>query len=137
MGDRLGAVLVQLPAHLKKDVALLADFVAAIPAGKRVALDLRDPSWRSDDVLDLMKRAGVAWCATEADDEPLDLVTTAPWAYVRLRKSRYGTRTIATVAERLHATRIDDGYVVFKHDDHGASALHAIALQQVLTRGEE
>jgi len=127
VGEKLGCVLVQLPEHLKKDVALLSDFVGAIPAGKRVALDLRDPSWRADDVRDVMRRAGVAWCATESDDEPLDLVVTAPFAYVRLRKSRYDARSLAALAARLGDLR--DGYVIFKHDERGASALHAARLQ--------
>jgi uncharacterized protein YecE (DUF72 family) len=130
--DKLGAVLVQLPPHLKKDLPLLRDFLAAVPHGKRVALDLRDPSWRSDDVRDVMRRAGVAWCATEADDEPLDLVLTAPFTYVRLRKTRYDARALATFAARLHDAKIEDGYVVFKHDPHGTSALHAEALQRLL-----
>jgi len=131
-GDKLGALLVQLPEHIEKDVALLAEFLAAVPPGRRVALDLRHASWRSDDAREVMRRTGAAWCATEADDEPLELVTTAPWAYVRLRKSRYDARALAAVAKRLRDAKIEDGYVFFKHDAHGASALRAAALQDLI-----
>jgi uncharacterized protein YecE (DUF72 family) len=135
VGDELGPLLVQFPAHVKKDLSLLRDFMGAIPGSpkRRVALDLRDPSWRADDVRAAMRDAGVAWCVTEADDEPLDLVVTAPWAYVRLRKSRYTARDLASFAERLKKADIDDGFVIFRHDDTGASALHAVALQEKLS----
>jgi uncharacterized protein YecE (DUF72 family) len=128
----LGPLLVQLPPHLRKDLALLRGFLGAIPPGRRVALDLRDPSWRADDVRDAMRAAGVAWCVTESDDEPLDLVTTAPWTYVRLRKSRYDARALGAFAARLRAAGATDGWVFFKHDDRGSAAKHALTLRGLL-----
>lgn len=134
VGDKLGAVFVQVPDHVPRDVALLARFLAAIPNGRRVALELRHPSWRSDDVRALLGRAGAAWCLTESDDAPLEaeLVASAPFAYVRLRKSRYGAKSLAALAERLSAANVTDGYVFFKHDELGVAARNAVALQKLL-----
>ena len=131
--EKLGPLLVQFPEHVKRDLSLLRDFMAAIPSGRRVVLDLRDPSWRDDAVLAAMREAGVAWCATEADDEPLELVSTAPWSYVRLRRSRYTARDLAAFADRLGQAGVVDGFVVLKHDETGASAKNAEALDAVLS----
>jgi uncharacterized protein YecE (DUF72 family) len=124
--ENLGPVLVVLPPHVKKDLGLLRDFIAAIPAKRRVALELRDPSWRSDDVLDAMRARDVAWCVTETDESPVDVVTTASWSYFRLRRARYDKRALAAWAERLAS--IEDGYAIFKHDERGASAKNAVTL---------
>jgi uncharacterized protein YecE (DUF72 family) len=120
---RLGPVLVQLPRHLKKDVGLLADVVAT---PHRVALDLVDPSWRTDDVRQLLSDHDVALCATEDDENSAAFVQTAQWGYFRLRKSRYDARAIAKWAARLRETSLGEAYVFFKHDDAGPT--HALAL---------
>ena len=127
VGKKLGPLLVVLPPHVKKDLALLEDFMDAAPKGKRVAIEMRDPSWKSDDVLAAMKTRDVAWCVTESDEGPLDLVRTASWSYFRLRKSKYDARAIAAWRARL-AEMDDDHYVIFKHDETGASAKNAVSL---------
>jgi len=127
VGKKLGPLLVVLPPHVKKDFALLRDFMDAAPKGKRVVMELRDPSWKSDDVLYAMKARDVAWCVTESDEAPLDLVSTASWSYFRLRKSKYDKRALAAWSERL-AELEGDAYVIFKHDETGASAKNAVSL---------
>jgi uncharacterized protein YecE (DUF72 family) len=128
---KLGPVLIQLPQHIKKDTGLLQAFVAAIPPGKRVALDLVDASWRTDDVRDVLRSADVALCVTESDGTPLDHVTTASFGYFRLRKAHYGPRALDVWAERLAS--LGDAYVFFKHDSAGPK--RAIALMKRATSG--
>ena len=124
VGPRLGPVLVQLPAHIKKDVPLLRGFLAA--TGKhRVALDLVDPSWRSDDVQALVRERDAAISVTEDDETPAPPLGSGRWAYVRLRKARYDRRAIATWAARLEG--FEEAYVFFKHETTGPA--HALALQ--------
>jgi len=127
VGKKLGPLLVVLPPHVKKDLALLRDFMDAAPKGKRVVMELRDPSWKSDDVLEAMKARDVAWCVTESEESPLDLVSTASWSYFRLRKSKYDKRALAAWSERL-ASREGDAYVIFKHDETGMAAKNAVSL---------
>ena len=124
VGPRLGPVLVQLPGHIKKDLPLLGAFLAA--TGKhRVALDLVDASWRSDDVHALLRERDAALCVTEDDEGPAPPPVFGRWGYVRLRKARYDRRAIATWAERLAA--LEAAYVFFKHETTGPA--HALALQ--------
>ena len=131
VGPKLGPLLVVLPPHVKKDVALLRDFVAAIPNGRRVAIELRDPSWQSEDAFAVLRDRDVAWCATETDEEKLEPVTTASFSYFRLRKSRYDKRALAAWGERLRAC--GEAYAIFKHDETGASAKNAVTLAAATT----
>ena len=126
--DKLGPVLVQLPQHVKHDASLLRDFIAAIPEGRRVALELVDPSWKTDAAMDAMRSRDVAWCVTETDAAPLDPITTASWGYFRLRKARYDERALRAWARRLVEAKLDDAFVAFKHDDTGVAAKNAVTL---------
>ncbi len=117
--EKLGPLFVQLPQHVKKDVGLLRDFVGAIPSGRRVALELVDPSWRSEDARDVLRAANVAECATDSDGATLDFASTASWGYFRLRRAKYGPRALAEWAARIHEASLDEAYVFFKHEDAG------------------
>jgi uncharacterized protein YecE (DUF72 family) len=125
---KLGPVLVQLPQHVKKDVVLLDDFLSAIPAGKRVTLDLVDPSWRCDAVRDALRAHDVALCITESDSAQLDFAATATWGYFRLRKKHYDRRSLDAWSVRLLGAALTDAYVFFKHEDTGPK--HALALMK-------
>ena len=50
LGAALGPVLFQLPPFLKKNVALLRDFLAILPEGCRPAFEFREASWFDDEV---------------------------------------------------------------------------------------
>lgn len=132
--SKLGAVLVQLPQHVKKDVGLLRDFVSAIPRGKRTALELVDPSWQSDEVDDVLRAADVARCVTDVDEvaTPAHVTATASWGYFRLRKKTYDARALAAWAARLSDAKLDDAFVFFKHEDAGSGPKMARALLDAL-----
>jgi uncharacterized protein YecE (DUF72 family) len=132
VGKKLGPLLVVLPPHVKKDVAMLEDFMDAAPKGKRVVIELRDPSWKSDDVLAAMKARDVAWCVNESDESALDLVSTASWSYFRLRKAHYDKKELAAWSDRLAGQ--GQAYAIFKHDETGVSAKNAVSLARSTTR---
>ena len=134
VGPRLGPVLVQLPNHIEKDVALLARFLDGAGTHRTAtALDLVHPSWRGDDVDALLRERDVALCVTEEDDSPLSWRTTARWAYVRLRKKRYAARALSAWATRLLAEVEGDAYVFFKHEDDAPK--HALSLLRYVGKG--
>ncbi len=81
-------------------------------------------------MLDAMRARDVAWCVTETDEAPVDVVTTASWSYFRLRKERYDARAVAAWAERLAS--LEDAYAIFKHDERGAAAKNAVLLSKSL-----
>jgi uncharacterized protein YecE (DUF72 family) len=130
LGPRLGATLFQLPPHLRKDLPLLQEFLAALPAEQRAAFEFRHASWFDDEVYDALRSRGVALCLSDVDEEgrPAPLVPTAGWGYLRLRRPDYGDAELSTWAERLRAQPWSDAFVFFKHEEKGKAAAMATAL---------
>ena len=120
LGDRLGALLFQLPPNLKKDVARLRDFLALLPPDRRAAFEFRHPSWFDDEVYGLLRERQAALCIAEADDElETPCVGTADWGYLRLRLPEYDDTALLAWADRLRELGWRDAFVFFKHEDAG------------------
>ena len=130
-GDRLGATLVRVPDTFVRDDDRLASFLNAWPRDLPVAFDLRHPSWLDDEVLSRVAEHGnAAWVATDRDElpEPARIFVTAPFLYVRLRRSAYGDADLAAWAERL-SPFLEDGrdvFVFFRHTDEPTAPRLAI-----------
>ena len=50
LGSKLGPVLVQLPPRFRADAERLDRTLASFPAGWRVAVEVRDPSWEHEEI---------------------------------------------------------------------------------------
>lgn len=134
-GERLGAVLFRVPDEVGRDDGRLRALLAAWPAGVPLALEFRNESWVSDEVIALVEGAGAAWCATDLDDEDPPIVRlTGPFLYLRLRRAAYGDTELAGWAARVvpFLEAGHDVYAFLRHDDHGASALRAIDLGRLV-----
>lgn len=119
LGDTLGPVLFQLPPTHREDVPLLNEFIAVLPEGLRAAFEFRHRSWFSDAVLEVLARRGCALVGGDLDEAERNppLERTAPFAYLRLRKSGYEPGELEAWAERIRALGVDDCHVYFKHED--------------------
>ena len=124
---RLGPVLFQLPPAMKRDDALLADFLPALPADIRCAFEFRHASWLADPVYDLLKQRGVALCLAESERLVVPEVITADFVYSRLRKPDYSAEDRAEIGNRVEQLLGNgkDVYVFFKHEETPAGALYA------------
>jgi uncharacterized protein YecE (DUF72 family) len=117
LGPKRGPVLFQLPPLVKKDLARLEGFLAMLPQGHGAAFEFRNDSWFSDDVYDLLKKAGAALCLSEReDDAPPPLVETTSWGYVRLRLEEYSDADLGQWAKRLGSTGWKETFVYFMHE---------------------
>lgn len=129
-GDRLGATLVRVPDTFARDDARLASFLDAWPAELPVAFDLRHPSWLDDEVLARVAGHGnAAWVAADRDElpEPARIFATAPFLYVRLRRSAYDQADLGAWMDRV-TPFLDDGrdvFVFFRHTDDPSAPLLA------------
>lgn len=86
LGDKLAAVVWQLPSNFGVNIERLDDFLGALTAWPEVkhSLELRHRSWFIPDVSERMRAAGVAVCMSDAPDFPLWHEVTSDLVYVRL-----------------------------------------------------
>src|SRR5450432_159080 len=118
---KLGCVLFQLPPTLKKDAALLKDFLVDIPDGMRAAFEFRDPGWFSDDIYELLKGKNLALCIADSEKIATPEIATANYGYLRLRREDYRSADITRWSEVLKKNESgwSDAYVYFKHEESG------------------
>ncbi len=119
LGARLGALLVQIPPNLARDDDRLAAFLPLV-SGARVAFEVRHPSWLEPEVFALLGKHKVALVASQTDEEPEPrLVRTAPWGYLRLRKTSYTPAELGAWSKRITEQAWDEAFVFFKHEQIG------------------
>jgi uncharacterized protein YecE (DUF72 family) len=123
---KLGFVLFQLPPFLKADSGLLRDFLAGLPAG-RFAFEFRHESWFKDEFYDLLRARNAAICVAESEKLETPDVTTADFAYYRLRKPEYSPAERKQIAQRIegHAAAGRDVFLYFKHEETPDGAFYA------------
>jgi uncharacterized protein YecE (DUF72 family) len=120
LGERLGVVLFQLPPNSKKDSERLRDFLALLPGDKRAAFEFRHESWFDDETLDLLREKDCSLVVSDTDEKPLtEIITTATWGYLRLRKTNYEPQDLADWMKRVQEQKWKDAFVFFKHEDEG------------------
>src|SRR6185295_17855555 len=85
LGDKLAAVVWQLPSNFAVDRERLGGFLRALRCWRvRHAIELRHRSWFIPDVAAQLRDAGVAVCLGDAPDFPMWREVTADFVYVRL-----------------------------------------------------
>jgi uncharacterized protein YecE (DUF72 family) len=68
LGERLGAILFQLPPNLRLDLERLDRFLELLPHGTRAAFEFRHPSWRDAAVCDRLGARDLALVTVEVED---------------------------------------------------------------------
>jgi uncharacterized protein YecE (DUF72 family) len=134
LGPKLGPVLVALPGYQQKSLDKLRTFLAFVPKGVRVAFDVAHPSWHDEEVYAELRARGAALCLVDDTAVTTPLVATAPFGYLRLRKTTYGRAQIAAWAERILAQPWREAWVFLKHEDAATGPRLATALKRALAR---
>jgi uncharacterized protein YecE (DUF72 family) len=131
LGDKLAAVVWQLPGNVTLDRARLAGFVRALERWRvRHAIELRHRSWFIPEVAAQLRDAGVAVCLSDAPDFPMWREVTADFVYVRLHghTRKYASSYSAASLRRWAADAqawADGGHDVFVYFDNDAEG-HAV-----------
>ena len=125
LGDRLGAVLFQLPPNMKQDVERLDTFLAGLGNPERTVFEFRHASWFDEATYDCLRKHGASLCTADTDEEDGEIVETAPWGYLRLRKAEYGETALAGWAARVRGSGWERAFVFFKHEDEAAGPIAA------------
>jgi len=130
LGDKLGPVLFQLPPFARKDVAKLRDFIAVLPADRRVAFEFRHASWCDDEVYSILRDRDAAICLADTDevtDRDALVIPTASWGYLRLRRTEYAEGELEAWRERVARQPWGEAFVFFKHEDEAKGPRFATA----------
>jgi uncharacterized protein YecE (DUF72 family) len=114
LGDKLGPLLVQMPAEFERDdgtVGVLDRFLAAAPRDVRIAVEFRHASWHVAGTWELLRRhrAALAWTAWR--DLPRATEVTSDFLYLRWLGDR---REIAKY-DRVQVDRTPD-FAVWEED---------------------
>jgi uncharacterized protein YecE (DUF72 family) len=135
LGEKLGAILFQLPPYLKKDIGLFADFADRLPPGIRVAFEFRHRSWFDDNIHDIMHKKRHAWCCTDTENEDMNLfAATADWGYLRLRRLNYTEGELLEWLRKVKSQNWQAAYVFFKHEDEGIGPRLARQFLQAISK---
>jgi uncharacterized protein YecE (DUF72 family) len=121
LGDKLGALLFQLPPNLKKDLPLFDAFLSDLPPKVCAAFEFRHTSWLDDEVAARLAARNLALCVADSEKLSTPVRVTADYAYFRLRDEGYTPAHIQRwgdlIAERTASCR--EVFVYFKHEEQG------------------
>jgi len=129
---KLGPVLFQFPKSFRANRPALHDFLGLIPGGMPCAFEFRSPSWLDDEILGLLREKDSSLCTADADENPAnDIVSTASWGYLRLRRSDYTDADLKQWLERILSQKWERAFVFFKHEDDGKGPEMAVRFREL------
>jgi uncharacterized protein YecE (DUF72 family) len=111
--------LFQLPPNFRKDIGRLEGFLELLPETTRVAMEFRHASWFDEDVHARLRKRNVALCAADTDEAEAQLVRTADWGYLRLRRAEYDDSALCSWLNRIERQGWQETFVFFKHEETG------------------
>lgn len=84
LGEKLGAVLLQLPPDFSRaEEGALAAFLAQLPVGYRYAVEFRHRSWDTDATAELLAQHNIGWVSADYIHLPKVVHRTADFLYLR------------------------------------------------------
>jgi uncharacterized protein YecE (DUF72 family) len=134
LGSQLAALLFQLPPNFKRNLELFDQFLEMLPPKVRAAFEFRHESWWDEEVYARLRARNLALCIADSEARSTPVVTTADYAYFRLRDEGYQDEHIqhwTTIVRELD-TRLKDVFVYFKHEDEGKGAAFGQRMMELL-----
>jgi len=141
-GKKLGPILFQLPPAWKVNEQRLKEFLIALPKRRRYVFELRNPTWHTRRVLQILEQAGAAFCIFELNGYRTASHLTSDFVYVRLHgpgkayQGNYPKSVLANWARQVEAWAKDenDVFFYFDNDQGGYAAKNATTLQKLVYR---
>ena len=138
LGRKFGPVLWQLPPGWKVNVERLEEFLHELPGGIRYAFELRNTTWMTDAVLEVLKKHNAAFCIYELAGYQSPLEITADWTYIRLHgptqhkyQGSYTNAQLKSWAKRIDGWKktLSATYVYFDNDDSAYAVNNALTVK--------
>jgi uncharacterized protein YecE (DUF72 family) len=143
LGSKLGPILWQFPPGWKVNLERLEQFLETLPRQHRYTFELRNETWMTDSVLDLLRRYDAAFCIYELAGYHSPIELTANWTYIRLHgpsaskyQGSYSDETLGEWATRIRqwSRKLDAIYIYFDNDDSAFAVDNALTLKRMLGR---
>jgi len=149
--DKLGAVLIQLPASFKYDLARLETFLAFFTKEVRsrpyvfdIAIEFRNKHWFTDELYNLLKKYNVALVAGQSSRWPEIRKITANIAYIRMHgpeklfASSYSNEQLKEWGVYIESlpTSVKRVYVYFNNDFYGYALENAKELIRLIDHAD-
>jgi uncharacterized protein YecE (DUF72 family) len=132
LGRKLGPVLFQLPGSFRADRSALEDFLTLIPDTTSCAFEFRSTSWLDAGILDLLRRKNRSLCIADTDEKPArEIISTAKWGYLRLRRPDYTDADLSEWLERILKQKWGRAFVFFKHEGEAGGAEMAMRFRKL------
>ena len=132
LGKRLGPVLFQFPASFRADPDIFKTFLGLLPATIHCAFELRSQSRLDPKIQELLQEKGCSLCTTDSDDNPAnEIISTAPWGYLRLRRSDYTGDDLKKWRDKILAQKWEKAFLFFKHEDEAAGPGMALKFREM------
>src|SRR5918996_976725 len=139
LGPKLGPILFQLPPTHTAHLPVLRRFLAELPEGHRWVVEFRHPSWHTPEAYGALAERGAALCIPVGGRVRPDLVTTAPFVYIRMHAGAgagggFTPAQLRWWAARLRALGLagKDRFVYFNNDRGGHAPRDARTLLDLL-----
>jgi len=146
LGNKLAAVIWQLPERFHRNLERLEGFARALNSWRAVrhAIEFRHVSWFDDEVAACLHAHRLAVCQSDAADWPLWNAVTTDLVYVRLHghavtyASSYSARELGQWAQRIRRWQKQgrDVHVYFDNDARGAAPRNAVELIRRVETGK-
>ena len=140
---KLGPILWQLPPGWNVNVERLEEFLSLLPPQHRYTFELRNETWMTDRVLEVLKKYNAAFCIYELAGYHSPIELTADWTYVRLHgptafkyQGSYSDAQMEEWADRIRgwSRKLKAVYVYFDNDDSAYAVDNALTLKRMLGR---
>lgn len=132
LGRKLGPILFQFPGTFHADRPLLEAFIDLIPRNISVAFEFREPSWVDDEILELLRKRDYSLCTPDTDENPAsEIISTASWGYLRLRRSDYPDAYLSQWMEKILSQKWKKAFVFFKHEDEAKGPETAVRFREL------
>lgn len=137
--EKLGPILYQFPPGWPFQKERLTHFLELLPKNVRHVFEFRNATWQTDEVDNLLREHGVAYCIMSSPDLPCRLITTCEFTYIRMHSGGsetegcYSDESLAKWAEHIKEFLLKgDVYIYFNNDYKGFAVENAKTLIQLM-----
>lgn len=138
--EKLGPLLYQLPASVRRDDERLNAFLTLLPHQYHHVFEFRHKSWIDEAVFSILRRHNVGLCVFDIPDFSCPVLATAGFAYVRfhgstgLYRSDYSDEELSVWAEKIAALgrNLEAVYIYFNNDAQAYAVKNAKTLMRFL-----